>query len=318
MIFMDNLNEVKSLFKGILPNQIKIEIHNGNNIVINTEICGNITVKFSYDDDDELCTIMTFLKENSIKYEILVHDIEIISYNEITKDSDFGFAFFTSDGQFANIAVSGKPNNTNKDFDKLVNIAKGCTFCNSMQDKEAVIGYQNGNLNADILFIAEAPGPRGANKTGIPLSGDMSGKNFEEIISSVGLERKDIFITNAVLCCPTDNKGKVRKPETVEIKNCSNYLTSIIEIVNPKIVVTIGSVALKAVKQIENHPLSLATHIATFHPWNGRFLYPLYHPSPLVINRGLRTMEQQKADYLKLARIYKNKIIKGLYPIKEE
>ncbi|WP_249594320.1 uracil-DNA glycosylase [Peribacillus frigoritolerans] len=312
MSYSKNLEEVKDLFYGIIPNQIEIEIHRGEIKVISTNITGITTVNFNDDENKQGYTNISFV--NSIKFDIRVEGIEIISC-DVTKDNSFEFFFFMPNEQIGKISVKGEPNDNFIDFDKLVKLAKDCTFCESMLDKEAVIGYKNGNLNADILFIAEAPGPRGADMTGIPLSGDMTGKNFEEILRSVGLKREDVFITNAVLCCPTGKNGKVRPPKSREIKNCSGYLSLLIELIDPKIIVTLGAVALNALKQIEGHQLTLKKHIATFHHWNGKFIYPLYHPSPLVINRGLRTMEQQKSDYLELIRNYENRILKGLNPI---
>jgi uracil-DNA glycosylase family 4 len=315
MSYSKNLEEVKNLFYGIIPNRIDIEVHKRKKKLITTNITGSTIVNFIDDEGQNGYTNITFFQSSSIKLEIRAEGIEIISYDVLTKDRSFEFFFFMPDDQIGKIIVIGEPNEDFINFDKLVKLAKDCTFCESMLDKEAIIGYENGNLNADILFIAEAPGPRGADKTGIPLSGDMTGKNFEKILRSVGLKREDIFITNAVLCCPTSMNGKVRTPKSSEIKNCSGYLALLIELIDPKVIVTLGAVALDALQQIEGHQLTLKKHIATFHHWNGRFIYPLYHPSPLVINRGLRTMEQQKADYLHLVRNYETRLLKGLNPI---
>ncbi|MBT2655355.1 uracil-DNA glycosylase [Bacillus sp. ISL-18] len=314
MSYLESLEEVKDLFRGILPNHIEIEVHKRDKIdCIN--LTGDTTILFEDDARENGYTKISLIQKNSIKFEIRVKGIEIINYDPLSKDRSFEFFFFMPDQEFGRINVMGEPNDNYINFDKLVKLAKDCTICESMLDKEAIIGYQNGNLNADILFIAEAPGPRGADKTGIPLTGDVTGKNFDEILEAVGLKRKDIFITNAVLCCPTDINGKVRKPKTNEIKNCSGYLAFLIELINPKVIVTLGSVALEALKQIEKHQLTLKSHIATFYHWNNRFIYPLYHPSPLVINTGLRSMKQQKTDYLQLVQNYEKRILKGLNPI---
>lgn len=304
MSTIDNLEQIKFFFKGILPNQIEIKIYKENTKIVCTTITGNVDVIFNDDGDRSGHTRISFVQNNSISFEICIRGIEIISYDELTKDISFEFDFFIDDEHFGRICVKGEPDDNHIDFDKLVRFAKRCTACKAMSDKEAIIGYQNGNVNADILFVAEAPGPQGADKTGIPLTGDRTGNNFEEILRAASLKRRDIFITNAVLCCPTNQKGKVRPPEPDEIENCNVYLELLIELIDPKVVVPIGVVALKALNQIKEHQLKFKNHIATFHPWNGRLIYPLYHPSPLVINRGLRTMEQQKADYIKLIRDY--------------
>ncbi len=216
-----------------------------------------------------------------------------------------------------NKTIAGTTNKTDKDivYSQLISQAKNCQLCVAMKDKEAVIGYKNGNLNADIMFIAEAPGPRGADISGIPLHGDETGKNFEKLLSSINWTRSDVFITNAVLCCPTNENGKVRPPNKSEVKNCSSHLARIIDLVNPKVVVTLGKKALEALNDIEKHQLVFSNDIATFTKWNNRWLYPLYHPSPQVINTRKRTYEQQETDFKQLAHKYPIRISKGLEPI---
>lgn len=317
MSYINNLEEIKWLFKRLKPNHVQIEIHKPDDDIVDyLNITGNTIVNFTDDMSQNGFTNLSFAQRRSINFEIRVEGIEIIDYNEKTKDKTFEFLFFMPNDQFARITVKGVPNDDLIDFDKFVRLAKDCTACESMLDKEAIIGNSNGNVDTDIIFVAEAPGPRGADKTGIPLTGDVTGKNFEEIINSVGLKRGDIFITNAVLCCPTDSKGKVRSPKNDEIKNCNVFLDTLINLIDPKVVVPIGQVALKALNYIEKHQLTLKGNVATFHDWNGRYIFPLYHPSPLVINTGLRTMGQQKEDYQKLVRIYRNRILSGLNPIR--
>jgi uracil-DNA glycosylase family 4 len=131
-----------------------------------------------------------------------------------------------------------------------------------------------------LFFIAEAPGRQGADRTRVPFSGDKSGANFRVLLESIGLERKDIFVTNAVMCSPRTATDANRKPTKTEIKNCSSFLRRQIELIQPKIVVTIGGVALEALKTIAYHEFTLKTHAAKILDWNNRTLVPLYHPSP--------------------------------------
>lgn len=206
---------------------------------------------------------------------------------------------------FARMTVKGKEiivNNIDKEieYNKIITQAKNCLKCELMQDTEAIIGYQNGNLNAEIMFIAEAPGPKGADVTGIPLYGDVTGDNFEKLLASTGWTRSDIFITNAVLCCPTEKNGNMRNPNIQEVRNCHSYLSAIIDLVNPKLIVTLGLKALEALKEIENHQLILKQNVASFTKWNNRWIYPVYHPSPKVISTGKRTFAQQTSDFKQL------------------
>lgn len=153
------------------------------------------------------------------------------------------------------------------------------------------------------MFIAEAPGRNGAERTGIPIYGDPTGDNFEALLKSADIKREDIFVTNCVLCNPQDTSGNNRPPDTEEIVNCSLHLESTIRLVDPRVVVTLGNKALQALDLIEPHKLVLNTGAATITYWLGRLLFPLYHPSPRALI--YRNTEKQRADYRKLANLIK-------------
>ena len=156
-------------------------------------------------------------------------------------------------------------------------------------------------LAARVMFIGEAPGRKGADRTHVPFSGDQSGKNFDRFIASIGLAREDIFITSAALCNPRTDSGANRKPTKSEVANCSQFLRRAMEIINPRVVVTLGSVALEALKNIEWHELNLKESSARIHEWNGRLLVPIYHPSPQVLASHRREMAQLQ-DYKVVAK----------------
>jgi len=170
-----------------------------------------------------------------------------------------------------------------------------------MLSRKKVLGPSNGNLNSPILFIAEAPGRLGADKFGIPLYGDQTGRNFEMLLKSAGLDRGAIFITNAVLCNPRSPHGNNDSPTMAEIRNCSRYLREIFEIVNPKYVVPLGRVALASLNTIEPHRIKLYEVVGKVFPWNGRLVYPLFHPGPRAFTR--RTKAQQVKDYESLGQL---------------
>ncbi len=161
-----------------------------------------------------------------------------------------------------------------------------------MCERQAVLSELNGDLNSPILFLAEAPGRNGGDKTRIPLVGDASGANFRKFIHSIGLEREQVFVTNSVLCNPRKESGANRKPSRAESKNCLDFLRRQIEVLNPAIIVTLGSVALEALKMVEYHELSLRENAGGIFQWNKRFLVPLYHPSPQVLASHRREAAQ--------------------------
>ncbi len=186
-------------------------------------------------------------------------------------------------------------------FAALTAEAAVCTRCPAMCERTAVLSELNGSVSARIMFIGEAPGRKGADQTRVPFSGDQSGKNFDRFLASIGLNRDQIFITSAAMCNPRAESGANRRPTKAEITNCSYFLRQMIQIVDPAVIVTLGSVALEALKAIEPHKLSLRESAARIHRWNGRVLVPIYHPSPQVLASHRREAEQLR-DYQVVAR----------------
>lgn len=185
----------------------------------------------------------------------------------------------------------------NYSLGRLFAEAAECMRCPAMCERAAVLSTLNGPVYARVMFIGEAPGRKGADQTRIPFSGDQSGKNFDRFLASIGLAREHIFITSAALCNPRTESGINRKPSKTEVTNCSYFLRQTIAIVDPQVVVTLGSVALDGLKAIETHDLRLKESASRIHRWNGRLLVPIYHPSPQVL-ASHRREEQQLQDYL--------------------
>jgi uracil-DNA glycosylase len=167
-----------------------------------------------------------------------------------------------------------------------------------MSNLPAILSSKNGSIYTDLIFVAEAPGRFGSGRTGIPFHGDRSGDNFEQLLNHVGLKRKDIFITNSVLCNPL-KEGNNRRPTTKEINNCIPFLENLISIVSPKIISTVGGVGLEAINRIFSTRYKLADVVASPLHIEKFILFPLYHPSPRVINTK-RSLDQQKKDFIKL------------------
>jgi uracil-DNA glycosylase family 4 len=151
------------------------------------------------------------------------------------------------------------------------------------------------------MFIGEAPGRQGGDRTRVPFSGDASGRNLQRYLDSIRLTRASIFFTNAALCNPRTPSGANRTPTRREVANCSDFLRRQIEIVDPRIVVTLGAVSLAALKSIEYHELILKADAGKIFKWNGRLLVPLYHPSPQVLASHRREAAQLR-DYRALKR----------------
>lgn len=135
-----------------------------------------------------------------------------------------------------------------------------------------------GNPEADILFIGEAPGKQ-EDLTGRPFVG-AAGKFLNEMLSGIGLTRDEVFITNIVKYRPPAN----RDPSQNEIETGKAILREQVDIIQPKLIVLLGrhamSVFLPALKISQAHGQAIQEH--------GRTYLPLYHPAAALYNRGIR------------------------------
>jgi DNA polymerase len=188
-----------------------------------------------------------------------------------------------------------------REFAALVAAAAACRRCPAMCGRSAVLSERNGRMGARVMFVGEAPGRQGGDRTRVPFSGDQSGRNFGRYLDSIGLARADIFITNAALCNPRSETGANRKPAREEVANCSEFLRRQIEAVDASVVVTLGAVSLAALRAVEYHQLTLKENVGEVHAWHGRLLVPLYHPSPQVLASHRREAAQLE-DYKSVAR----------------
>jgi DNA polymerase len=186
-------------------------------------------------------------------------------------------------------------------FMRLVAEASACVECPDMCERAAVLSELNGSLDARVMFIGEAPGRKGADRTRVPFSGDQSGNNFERFLASINLQRSEIFITSAAICNPRAASGANRRPKVSEVRNCSPFLRRTIELVEPAVIVTLGTVALEALKLLHYHDYNLKNDGGRIRRWNGRWLVPLYHPSPQVLITS-RDEKAQLLDYQVVAR----------------
>jgi uracil-DNA glycosylase family 4 len=180
-------------------------------------------------------------------------------------------------------------------FLDLVVRVQACRKCPRMNGSARVLGPGCGPLDATAVFVGEAPGRLGADGSHLPFHGDKSGHNFESLIEQVGISRYHVFVTNAVLCNPKDDAGNNATPTTTEIANCAGFLKEQLEVLDPKVVVTLGAVALKSCALVQPHALTLKTGVRTANEWNGRRLIPAYHPGQRAMVH--RSFANQLADY---------------------
>ena len=193
-------------------------------------------------------------------------------------------------------SVSGRE----AEFARLCAETQACTRCPRLAAKKAVFGPLNGCLTPRVLFIGEAPGRKGADRTRRPFTGDQSAIKFDEFLAAAGLTRDEIFITNAVLCCPA-NEHKNKTPLRSEMINCSDFLRRTIDLLNPPVVATVGAIALRALCDLTGARVQLARDAGRIIRLPRFALVPLYHVSPRVLH-SVRTYEQQRRDFLAVRR----------------
>lgn len=155
-----------------------------------------------------------------------------------------------------------------KQLEELHTECKACTAC-GLREKATQVVPGSGNPDADILFIGEAPG-KNEDIQGIPFCG-AAGKLLDELLASIELKRDDIFITNTVKCRPPGN----RDPQQEEIDSCKHWLKSQVEIIKPKIIVTLGRYSM--VRYLPFAQIS-KDHGKAYRKGNIIF-FVLYHPA---------------------------------------
>ena len=148
---------------------------------------------------------------------------------------------------------------------------RSCDLCRTRT--QTVFGV--GDPETRLLFVGEGPGAD-EDRQGEPFVG-RAGRLLNDIIKAMGLRREQVYIANVVKCRPPEN----RVPNAVEVGSCIGFLERQIEIIAPEIIVTLGSVATKALLGVE---ASMGRLRGRFHAYRGIPLMPTYHPAYLLRN----------------------------------
>lgn len=182
--------------------------------------------------------------------------------------------------------------NSESEFKSLNQAILQCRQCDLTNSRHHVI-FGEGNLHAGIFIIGEAPG-RDEDLVGRPFVG-KSGQLLDKILAVCGFTREEhVFISNIVKCRPPDN----RVPTPHEAAVCMPWLLQQIELVDPKIMILLGSTALKYLAGQER---KITQERGNWIDWNGRLAMPVYHPAALLRDPGLKreTWEDFKKIVLK-------------------
>lgn len=169
--------------------------------------------------------------------------------------------------------IDRKDNNKEKII-ALKNEVNTCTKCPLCRGRKHTV-FGDGSIEADLMFIGEGPGGE-EDKTGIPFVG-RAGKLLTVMINAMGIKRSDVYIANIIKCRPPRN----RDPHNDEIEKCVPYLEKQLEIIKPKIIVTLGNFASKFILKTEKGITTVRGQIFNV---DNRIVIPTYHPSFLLRN----------------------------------
>jgi len=169
-----------------------------------------------------------------------------------------------------------------KVFSSLEQEIRQCRKCPLAElRKNAVPG--EGCIDADLMFVGEGPG-RDEDLQGKPFVG-RAGELLTKIIKAMKFERESVYITNVIKCRPPGN----RNPKSHEIEACKGYLFKQIELISPKVIVTLGNVPTRFFLNTKTGITSLR---GRFHTYKGIRIMPTFHPSYLVRNEGDRSLKK--------------------------
>jgi DNA polymerase len=158
-------------------------------------------------------------------------------------------------------------------------IGDNCTRCKLHKGRTKLV-FGVGNPKADLVFVGEGPG-RDEDAQGEPFVG-RAGKLLTQMIEAMGLKRDDVYICNVVKCRPPEN----RLPEKDEIITCSPFLMRQLDVIQPKVVCTLGSCAAQTLLQTTQGITRLRGEWFDF---RGTKLLPTYHPAYLLRNPAAKS-----------------------------
>jgi len=172
--------------------------------------------------------------------------------------------------------------------------ARDCTKCPQLAATRQTVVFGSGNADADLMFVGEAPGAN-EDRQGLPFVG-QAGRLLDTLLEEIGLTRGDVFVANVLKCRPPGN----RDPLPQEIDACQDYLFRQLELIEPRVVCTLGNFSTKLLR---GDP---ATGITRLHgceeirrigPRRVR-LYPIYHPAAALYTPKM--LDALRADFARL------------------
>ena len=166
-----------------------------------------------------------------------------------------------------------------------------CPNCELARERSQTVPG-SGPIPCDLMLIGEAPG-KNEDEQGLPFVG-RSGNLLDQLLADIKLTRDDVYITNVVKCRPPEN----RDPTPTEVATCSDFLLRQIELVNPRVIVTLGKFAMArwfsgmTISKIRGQAISES----------GRWIMPVFHPA-YVLRTRLTNLPLIRADFAQVEKL---------------
>lgn len=164
--------------------------------------------------------------------------------------------------------------------------ARSCTDCPLLEATDTMV-FGDGDPEADLMFIGEAPGYH-EDQQGLPFVG-AAGQLLTRLITEIGMRRSDTYITNVLKRRPPGN----RDPRPEEIEACKGYLARQIELIDPRVVITLGNFASQLLLK---RSVGISRLRGQAYPWWNRYVVPTFHPAA-ALRGGDRILEQMREDF---------------------
>jgi len=171
--------------------------------------------------------------------------------------------------------------------------ARTCERCSQLASTRTTVVFGSGNADADLMFVGEAPGAN-EDKQGLPFVG-QAGKLLDKLLGEIGLDRSKVFVANTIKCRPPGN----RDPLPTEIDACQDYLWRQIDLIQPRVLCTLGNFATKLLRGDTTGITRLhgQAEVRVIGPRAVR-LFPLYHPAAALYTPSM--LETLRGDFARI------------------
>jgi uracil-DNA glycosylase family 4 len=196
------------------------------------------------------------------------------------------------------VAMSSTSEQRREQLVEVFNEAAVCEKCPLSATRTRVV-FGSGNADADLMFVGEAPGAE-EDRQGLPFVG-RAGALLTELLEGIDLRREDVFIANVLKCRPPGN----RDPQPIEIETCEPYLARQVQLIEPRVVCTLGNFATKLLTASRTG-ISKVRGAPQVHSLGGRtvFVMPLFHPAAAL--RTPSVADTLRSDFAKLPELLKH------------